>query len=210
MFPRTLTSNVISSLAAISPRAVQLETLEIGGALPGDDDDISDYRHSPSLNNGILQYFAHSLRRLAVYQQWASLADSILLFGPRQKLVDLDRLVRLEELVAPSFAIFGAVFMEKREAGSWRQQWRLKPFLPMPASFNFDDPKAPENMPDYADPTNSEDPKHPDKIVQVAHTTKLPRALKVLEIYEDAYSDERWTEIADYLLPLPAIERQAL
>ncbi|KAK3291010.1 uncharacterized protein B0H64DRAFT_446809 [Chaetomium fimeti] len=198
VFPERLTVDVISSLAEISVGASQLETLEIGGAIPGAQIHrlgVYDYRRSPSLNNGILQNFAHSLRRLAVYQQWASLADSFLLFGPRQKLVDLDRLVKIEELVAPSFAIFGAVFMEKREVSSWRQRWWHEPFLPMPASFNPDDPKAPENVPEYADPTNSGDTRNPDKLVLVAHTTKLSPGLKVLEIYEDAYSDDRRTEI---------------
>lgn len=124
-----------------------------------------------------------------------SLTDSLLLFGYRQKLVGLEKLVKLEELVAPSFAIFGALFMKKRHLDSWLKG-QIHPSFPTSALFNPDDPKAPGNGPEYADPTNSGDPNNPNKLVQVARTTKLPPALKVLEIYEDAFSDARWTEIS--------------
>jgi hypothetical protein len=194
VFPSSISSQVISSLAEVVAITSQLETLEIGGERPGRSlFSTYDCRRSPSLNHGILHNLSNTLRRLAVYGKWASLWDCRQLFGYRQKLVDLDWLVRLEELVVPSFAIFGALFMERREASSWVEMRRSEPFLPMPASFNPDDLGAPDNAPEYADPTNSGDPKNPDKLVQVARTTKLPPALKVLEIYEDAYSDYRWT-----------------
>ena len=145
MFPRKISSHAISSLAEVAPMASQLETLEIGGARPnGPLFSTYDCRWSPTLNHGILQHSSNTLRRLAVYGKWASLWDCRVLFGHRQKLVDLDRLVRLEELVAPSFAVFGALFMEKREASSWVDMWGYEPFLPMPISFNPDDFQAPE------------------------------------------------------------------
>jgi hypothetical protein len=193
VFPMKFDACFISTLTRFVQNAPHLETLEIGSAKQG------DYSPSPlgNLNNAVLPCLANTLKRLAIYQNQFGYGDCQRLFGPCQKFVDLDQFVKLEELAAPSFALFGALFMEKREPGFWKH---LAPEnLSMPTSFVCEDPFSTEIVPgpQYADPTNSGDPTKPDKIIQVAHTTTLPPNLKVLEIYEDPFSDWRWTESPD-------------